>query len=256
MSTRRPAPPPYGTVVFDCDSTLSAIEGIEDLAAGREEEVRALTDRAMEGELLLEEVYGARLELIRPSRAQVERVGARYVEEALPHARELVAGLHALGKRVAIVSGGLLPPVRALAAHLGVPEGEVDAVGVFFDEAGAYAGFDVDSPLVRAGGKLEVLRELAEGEDARGPVALVGDGATDLEAASVCARFVAFGGVARREKVFAGADVTCEAPDLAALLPLLVSAEERATLEASEEHPTLLRAADAWISPPEGSSSP
>jgi len=235
-------------VVFDCDSTLASIEGIEDLAASRQEEVRALTDRAMDGEIALEEVYGARLELIRPGREAVARIGARYVETALPHARELVAALHALGKRVAIVSGGLLPPVRALAKHLGVPASEVDAVGVFFDAQGAYAGFDVDSPLTRAGGKLDVLRAIAAGDEARPPVALVGDGATDLEAAPVCARFVAFGGVERREAVFAGADVTCDVPDLAALLPLLTTDEERATLAALEAHAPLVTVADSLSS--------
>lgn len=236
---RNPAPPPYGTIVFDCDSTLSTIEGIEDLARGREEEIKALTDRAMNGELPLEEVYGARLELIRPTREQVERIGERYIETVLPNARELVQALRFLDKRVAIVSGGLLPPVQHLARHLGVDAHEVDAVGIFFDESGDYAGFDLDSPLARAGGKLDVVGELANGEDAQGPVALIGDGATDLEAAPVCARFIAFGGVERREAVFAGADVTCDVADLAALLPALTTDEERARLLAAPEHSSL-----------------
>ncbi|MDA1266495.1 MAG: HAD-IB family phosphatase [Planctomycetota bacterium] len=245
MSSRPHGPArPFGTVVFDCDSTLSSIEGIEDLAVGREDEVRALTDRAMNGELPLEDVYGARLELIRPTAADVERIGARYIETALPHAAQLVSALHHLGKRVAIVSGGLLPPVRALAAHLGIPAAEVDAVGVFFDSAGAYAGFDTDSPLARAGGKLEVVRALAEGEDARPPLVLIGDGATDLEAAPLCERFIAFGGVVRREQVFAAADVTCAVPDLAALVPLILTSEEQAHLAASIDHAALVRAAE------------
>ncbi len=44
------APPPYATVVFDCDSTLAAMEGIEELAQGAgAEEIRALTRAAMDG---------------------------------------------------------------------------------------------------------------------------------------------------------------------------------------------------------------
>ena len=64
--------PPYGTLVFDCDSTLSELEGVDELCAivGVERaEVEALTHRAMAGELPLEEVYGARLELLRPDAA-------------------------------------------------------------------------------------------------------------------------------------------------------------------------------------------
>lgn len=243
MTARVPAPPPYGTIVFDCDSTLSAMEGIEELCGERRAEIKELTDRAMLGELPLEDVYGERLRRIRPSRADVARIGELYVQHALPHAAELVAALRALDKRVAIVSGGLLEPVRHLAAALGVDPREVDAVAVLHDEHGEYAGFDEDSPLARAGGKLDVLRSLARDGDARPPVALVGDGATDLEAAPVCARFVGFAGVERRPAVLAAADVTCEVADLAALLPLLCSDAEVAQLAADPVHAPLVRAA-------------
>ena len=237
---RRPSPPPYGTVVFDCDSTLSSIEGIEELAVGREHEIRELTDRAMNGELPLEAVYGERLERIRPNADAVRTIGERYVENLLPNVREIVAALRFLKKRVCIVSGGVLAPVRALASAIGVDEREVDAVALFHDAAGEYAGFDVDSPLARAGGKLAVVTEIASGEGARPPVALVGDGATDLEAAPACARFVAFGGVERRDAIFAAADETCETADFAALLPLLVDASELAQLEGHPEHAALV----------------
>ena len=46
--------PPYGTIAFDCDSTLSAIEGIDELAAiagVTRESVERLTAQAMAGEL-------------------------------------------------------------------------------------------------------------------------------------------------------------------------------------------------------------
>lgn len=239
-SPRRPAPPPYPTIVFDCDSTLSSIEGIEDLAGDRADEIKRLTDRAMDGEIPLEEVYGARLELLRPTLAELGAVGRRYVETALPHARELFDALRALGKRVCIVSGGLLPAVRELAAALGVDDADVFAVDVRHDIEGAYVGFDEASPLARSGGKLDLLRALAaEGA----PVALVGDGATDLEALPALGRFVAFGGVARRERVFAGADLTCDKPDLAALLPLVCDELEVARLAEDPAHVPLVEAA-------------
>ena len=65
--------PGFRTVIFDCDSTLSAIEGIEELAVAHREEIARLTDLAMQGAVPLEEVYGRRLDLIRPSRQEVER---------------------------------------------------------------------------------------------------------------------------------------------------------------------------------------
>lgn len=235
-------PPPYGTVAFDCDSTLSAMEGIEELSAGRSAALAEMTSAAMEGSVPLESVYRRRLELVRPSRADVARIGRLYVERRLPHAAELVRALRRLGKRVRIVSGGLLPAVMHLGSALGLEESAVEAVDVRFDADGAYAGFDEASPLCRSGGKAEVLARIAA-EPGAGLVAFVGDGATDLEAAPVVARFVAFGGVERRAAVFAAARVTCDAPDLAALLPLLCTPAEIAALTRDPACANLLGAA-------------
>ena len=238
-------PPPYGTVVFDCDSTLCAIEGIEELARGNAE-VAALTQAAMEGRVALEEVYGRRLALVKPSRADVERIGAAYVETLLPNAVRLVAALHALGKRVAIVSGGLLPAVRAAARALAVPDALVEAVDVRFDAHGRYAGFDEGARLARAGGKIAALRALRRPREA---LAFVGDGATDLEAASEAERFVAFGGVERRAKVLAAARVRCLEPDFRSLAPLLLSGEEIATLSRDPVHRTLFELPRSSVPP-------
>ena len=230
--TRRAHDPPYAGVAFDCDSTLATIEGIEELTRGNAE-VAALTAAAMDGVVPLEDVYGRRLELVRPTRADVERIGPAYVETAVAGAAELVAALHFLGKRVAIVSGGLLPPVQHLARHLGIEDALTRAVDIRFGPDGAYAGFDDASPLARRGGKTEVVRALFPDGD----VVLVGDGATDLEARDVCARFVAFAGVEMRADVVAGADRSVLEPDLAALVPHLLSPGEIDRLAAASGAP-------------------
>jgi len=245
---RAPLPPPYATIVFDCDSTLSGIEGIEELAEDKKDEIRELTNRAMNGELPLEAVYGARLEAIQPSAQEIAAIGQLYYDHLAPHAAELIAALQFLGKRVCVVSGGVLEPVRDLAVRLGIDANDVQAVEVRHDSDGKYLGFDEDSPLTRAGGKIEVVGRLATGPGARPPVALIGDGATDLEAAVVCGRFVAYGGVDRREPVFAGADVTCEVHDFAALVPLLLADDEIERLHRSPDHAPLARAAREFTS--------
>jgi phosphoserine phosphatase len=210
-------------VVFDCDSTLSSIEGIDELAVGRREEVEALTDAAMRGELPLEAVYGRRLELIRPSRADVTALAARYVERLVPDAAAVMAALAFEGIEARIMSGGLLPAVEAVAEALGVARHRVAAVDVAFDADGSYAGFDARSPLARAGGKQEVMqmwrREIA------GPVMLVGDGATDLEASPACDLFVAYAGVAARPAVMAAADVVIRSQSLAPVFPIALGGE-------------------------------
>jgi len=205
-------------VIFDCDSTLSTVEGIEELSAGHREEVEALTRAVMHGEIRLEEVYARRLELARPDRAAVQALGRRYVEHMVADAPEVVAALRDAGVVVRVLSGGLLPAVRVLAAELGIAAPDVAAVAVRFGDDGSYAGFDAASPLARAGGKAEVVRTWRP--TLRPPVMLVGDGMTDLEAQAVVDLFVAFAGVKDREPVTSAADVVVRAPSLAPVLSL------------------------------------
>jgi phosphoserine phosphatase len=212
----------YRTVVFDCDSTLSAVEGIDELAHAHRAEVARLTDAAMEGTMRLEEVYGARLALVRPTREAIEALGRRYIDRIVPDARETVAALRRAGIGVRVISGGLRPAVLALARAVGVEEGDVAAVDVYFDARGEYRGFDTASPLARAGGKREVL---ATWSAELRPVMFVGDGATDLEAKPVVDAFIAFAGVVARPAVIAAADAVVSANSLAPILVLALGDE-------------------------------
>jgi phosphoserine phosphatase len=219
----------FRSVVFDCDSTLAAIEGIDELAGPHRERIQALTDAAMAGETPLEQVYGERLAIIRPTRAEVELLAEAYVAALVPDAAETVAALLWLGKQVRILSGGLLPPVEVLARAIGLAPEHVAAVGVRFAEDGEYLGYDVTSPLARSRGKAEQIRAWALPR----PVLLVGDGATDAEARPAVDAFAAYMGVAFRPAVAEQADVVLRARSLAPVLALATSAEERARLRHS-----------------------
>jgi phosphoserine phosphatase len=219
----------FEAVCFDCDSTLSRIEGIDELAlrCGRKQEVSLLTEAAMNGSLPIDRVYAERLAMVRPDRAAIDWLAERYVEELVPGAKQTVESLHRLGKAVFVVSGGVLAAVQRLSRFLAIPDSHVYAVPIHFDEAGAYRGFDASSPLSRADGKATVCRMLAT---RHGAVAMVGDGATDLAARAGGAYVVGFGGVVYRESVAKGADCYVALPDLTATLEPLLSEEERNSL--------------------------
>src|SRR5687767_2862591 len=208
----------FGSVIFDCDSTLSAIEGIEELAHRHREEIARLTEAAMRGEILLEDVYGRRLELVRPTREQVDALGERYVRTIVTDARETIAALLAENIEVRVMSGGIRQAVVTLAHALGLTERAVAAVDVHFDENGEYAGFDESSPLTRSGGKRTVLERWLP--ELPRPIMLVGDGATDLEARPPADTFVAFAGVVERPVVIEAADEVVRAPSLAPIVVL------------------------------------
>ena len=124
--------PKFGAICFDCDSTLTRIEGIDELArrAGVVAEIAPLTVAAMEGTLSLEEVYARRLEMVRPGRDALAWLGKRYVEEMVEGARETVRALHGFGKPVYVVSGGFLQSVAVLAQAVGIDSSRVRAVEI------------------------------------------------------------------------------------------------------------------------------
>jgi len=197
---------PPKLVIFDCDSTLSAIEGIDELARGRGAqvfaEVEAMTREAMEGKIAVEEVFARRLALIRPRRADVAAVGRLYVEQVEPTALAAISQLKAAGWTPLILSGGFRQAIAPLAAHLGIAR--VEAVEIFFDAAEEYAGFDEEFPTTRSGGKPECIARLKR-ELAPSRLVLVGDGVSDLEAKPVVDLLVGFGRYTERAKVKAEA---------------------------------------------------
>jgi phosphoserine phosphatase len=227
-------------VIFDCDSTLCAIEGIETISRGNEE-VERLTTAAMNGEVSLEAVYGLRLEQVRPGAAALERLGHQYIEALVPVAREVVRALHREAIRVRIMSGGLWPAVIAVGRELGLADEDIAAVRVDFDETGNYAGFDAASALARSGGKLELVRAWRAILPA--PIMLVGDGATDAEAVPELDVFVAYCGIAERPSVVAVADHVIVGASLAPVLPIALggrSPDDRALIPLFEKGMSLL----------------
>ncbi|HKV52080.1 MAG TPA: HAD-IB family phosphatase [Gemmatimonadaceae bacterium] len=208
----------FRCVIFDCDSTLCAIEGIQVLGAAHQDEIARLTESAMHGRIPLEDVYARRLALARPSRRDLDALAEQYIAALVPDARDVVSVLVAAGIDVRIVSGGLRPAVLAVARALGVSEERVSAVDVRFDGGGAYSGFDAESPLARSGGKRDVIEAWTPAVPR--PAMLVGDGATDLEARPAVDAFVAFAGVVRRKDVVDRADLVIDGPSLAPVVPL------------------------------------
>ena len=207
-------------LLLDCDSTLSAVEGIDELGRLRGPEVFAQVERmtaeAMDGGIPLETVFARRLELIRPTRAEVEGIAAKYLATVEPDAAEALRRIRAAGWEIAIVSGGFTEAILPLARALGI--GRVHAVGLRFAADGSYAGFDTEAPTARSRGKNAVARRL-RAELGAGEVVIVGDGASDLEVKGDADRMIGFGRYAVRAKVKAGADAFIMR--LAELPPLL-----------------------------------
>jgi HAD superfamily phosphoserine phosphatase-like hydrolase len=203
---------PKAKLLFvDCDSTLSSIEGIDELARLSDptlfSEVVSLTNAAMNGDIPLDEVFGKRMEIIKPNKSIADDVARLYIDHIVPGARELIDLAKSNGWIPIILSGGFEPLIRPLADELGITH--VEAVPLFFDTSGAYAGYGTDFPTTRNLGKNEIIREWKHATLAA-RVLMIGDGISDLETKPDVDVMVGFGGVIVREKVMRGADVWLE----------------------------------------------
>ena len=223
--------PPFEHVFFDCDSTLTTIEGIDVLAdtEDKRRRVEALTQAAMDGEVDLDEIYAERLQALKPTRRQVFELRNAYQRHMVEDADLVIDALHKLGHKVYIISGGLLEPVAEFGISLGVPRDRIRAVHIAYNELSGqwWEGPQTDDQLYltyTAGaltvsdGKAQIVRELMG--DQRGRSLLIGDGMSDYHAAEAVDLFVGYGGVAARAKVREAAPAYLESQSLAPLLAL------------------------------------
>ena len=219
-------------VFLDCDSTLSTVEGIDELASRAGANVASLTADAMAGRVTMESVYRRRLEMIEPGTDDFVWLADRYAQTVVPGARELIVALTDLDIACHVISGGLLPAVMPFAISLGVAAAHVHAVPFPVDEENPV---DIASahPLAQNGGKPEIIATVCIDGPARGRRLLVGDGRSDLEAASAVGLFVGFGGVEDREPVRAQSSAFLSSEGLWAIGVVAAGPDRLAELEAT-----------------------
>ena len=219
-------------VFLDCDSTLSTIEGIDELASRAGVDVAGLTADAMAGRVTMESVYRRRLQMISPASADFAWLADRYARTVVPGARELIAALTTLDVECHVVSGGLLPAVMPFAISLGLAADHVHAVPFPVDDRDPI-GIASAHPLSRNGGKTETIVALCAKGPARRRRMLVGDGLSDLEASPAVGLFVGFGGVEDRESVRMGSPVFLSGEGLWAVAALAAGPARLTELEAA-----------------------
>ncbi len=177
-------------VVFDMDSTLIEAEVIDELArlAGVGEQVSAITERAMRGEIDFSESFRARVALLQGLKAEaLEQVASELkITEGAEH---LLATLRTLGYKTAILSGGFTYFARYLQARLGIDYIYANELDI---EEGVVTG-KVVGAIVDGARKAELLRQLAQEQNIDlQQVIAVGDGANDLPMLSIAGLGIAF----------------------------------------------------------------
>ena len=174
------------------DSTLIYQEVIDLIAAsiGVEEEVSAITARAMNGELDFSASLRERVKLLKGVDADIF-TQLRSVITPMKGARELMKGLKRIGCKTAVLSGGFIPLTQWLADHLGIDYAFANTLAV--DPVSKTLTGEVVGDIVNAERKRDLLLEIAKKEGvALEQVVAVGDGANDLKMMKEAGLGVAF----------------------------------------------------------------
>ncbi|KNH15602.1 phosphoserine phosphatase [Arthrobacter sp. ZBG10] len=177
-------------LIMDVDSTLIQQEVIELLAAyaGKREEVAAVTEAAMRGELDFAQSLHARVAVLAGLPADVV-TSVRHEVKLSEGAAELVAAFKAAGHVVAVVSGGFNQILAPIAADLGLDYWQANELEIV---DGALTGKVLGAVVDRAA-KEKYLREWAAAEGiALEHTVAVGDGANDLDMLGAAGIGVAF----------------------------------------------------------------
>ncbi|WP_330182508.1 phosphoserine phosphatase SerB [Nocardia sp. NBC_01503] len=203
-------------IVFDVDSTLIQGEVIEMLAAhaGVEDEVRAVTEAAMRGEIDFAESLRQRV-------ATLEGLDATVIDEVAdkieltPGARTTIRTLRRMGFRCGVVSGGFRQVIEPLAHEL-----ELDFVQANTLEIvdGKLTGRVVGEIVDRAAKAVMLRRFAAESGVAMEQTVAVGDGANDIDMLNAAGLGIAFNAKPALREV---ADAALSHPFLDAVLFIL-----------------------------------
>ena len=175
---------------FDMDSTLIEQEVIVELAktAGIGEQVEAITEAAMRGEMDFDESFAQRVALLKGiSTSVLDDICSRLTLSI--GARTTISALKALGYHTVLVSGGFTYFARYIAEQLGIDEVHANALDI---DEGEVTGH-VQLPIINGAKKAAIAEHTAErlGID-MSQVVCVGDGANDLPMMALADLGVAF----------------------------------------------------------------
>jgi len=203
-------------VMLDMDSTLIVQEVIDLLAAkaGVAEEVSAITQKAMAGEMDFAQSLQARVSLLAGlNESMLSEVRSEIT--LTQGAEKLIQTLHLKGHKVGVVSGGFIDVIEPILKELKIDFYRANKLQIL---SGELTG-KLEGEIIDRAAKLKALVEFAKNEGVQmSQTVAIGDGANDLDMIESAGLGVAFNA---KPKVAAAAATTISGSDLSAVLLLM-----------------------------------
>ena len=203
-------------VMLDMDSTLIVQEVIDLLAAkaGVAEEVSAITQKAMAGEMDFAQSLQARVSLLAGlNESMLSEVRGEIT--LTQGAEKLIQTLHLKGHKVGVVSGGFIEVIEPILKELKIDFYRANKLQIL---NGKLTG-KLEGEIIDRAAKLKALVEFAKNEGVQmSQTVAIGDGANDLDMIESAGLGVAFNA---KPKVAAAAATTISGSDLSAVLLLM-----------------------------------
>ncbi|MCP9748082.1 phosphoglycerate dehydrogenase [Lacihabitans sp. CS3-21] len=207
--------------IIDFDSTITKVEGLDQLAAialahssdGTKvvQQIKELTDAGMNGELSLSESLSKRMSLLNANKKHVDALVEFLLENISESFERNKKFLQEYADQILVVSSGFKDFIIPVVSYLGLKAENVYANTFIYDDHGDIIGVDNSNVLSQTGGKIELVKSL--NLDAH--VSVIGDGFTDYEIKQhgLADRFYAFVENVERQKVVDVADFTIKSLD-------------------------------------------
>ena len=186
--------------IIDFDSTFIREESLEMLAeialskdpykSGKLAEIKAITEKAMDGKIDFEDSLRRRIELLNINQSHIDKLVRKLKKNISPSVLRNKAFFEKFSSQIIIISGGFREYILPVVSKFHIKPENVYANSFIFDESGNVTGYDRKNILSQSQGKVKLLKSL----NLRGEVMVIGDGYTDyeLKKAGLATKFYAF----------------------------------------------------------------
>jgi len=200
--------------IIDFDSTFTQVEALDELGeitlqddenkAQILQEIKNLTNSAMEGKSSFTEGLSKRLSLLRANKKHLPLLISRLKNKVSLSVVRNTEFFQQFADNIYIVSSGFKEFIVPIVTEYGIKEEHIYANTFEYDEQGNIIGFDRENVLCLDKGKIKLLESLA----LQGDVYVLGDGYTDYEIkeAGLANKFYAFTENISRDNVVAKAE--------------------------------------------------